>query len=260
MKAILLSLLCCTAVTFTHAQEVVVGAQGGFGSTWLINNNVSDQAANLDAVTSFGPVFGIEAGYLFKTTSNVKLGVMVEGNYSVVNQKYTGEDSAYTYTAQDQVKYIQVPVLFHLTGKSFFFEAGPQFSFLSNANGKLESSPDVPYFTYADRDISAGFKKSVVSIAFGVGGHFNVAPNLYVDTRLRFAYGLTDATVDAGSAANRDLAFGVDQQTGIASYYANRAQKGEYAYKATSLATGHLLVGLTYRIPTEKKEKSPMPK
>lgn len=260
MKTIVLCLVFCVAAAFVHAQEVVLGAQGGFGSTWLINNNVSDQAENLDQVTSFAPMFGIEAGYLLKTTSSIKLGVIVEGNYAPVNQEYSGKDSVFTYAIKEKINYIQVPVLFHLTGNVFFFEAGPQFSFLSKATEDFETTPS--FFNFSGIDTKSGYESTVVSVAFGIGGHFNVAPNLYVDTRLRFAYGLTDATVDYGSETARETASDLLSATygGLPAIYANTAQKGEYAYEKTSLATGHLLIGLTYRIPTVKKDKAVVPR
>ena len=166
MKSYLLCLLSVLTAAFAQAQYVVVGAQGGFGSRWLINNNVSDQAEDLDITTSYAPVFGIELGYLFPTTSNLKLGVIVEGNYSIVNQKYTGksdlDSNNFTYGIHEQLKYIQVPVLFHLTGKSLFFEAGPQFSFLSSATSDFDSSPSQPLIDYSDRDVKVGFNSSVI--------------------------------------------------------------------------------------------------
>lgn len=250
--------------TAVNAQEVVLGAQGGFGTTWLLNNNVSDQDEELDFITSYGPVFGIEAGYLFKTMTNVKLGVMVEGNYAVVNQDYAGKfeyDSVlYNLKVRDRLSYIQVPVLFHVTGKAMFFEVGPQFSFLSAAEESFSTSPST--LSRPDLDVLRGFNSSVVSVAFGFGAHFNVATNLFVDTRLRFTYGLTDATVDYGSETARNEAANYlsSEYGGIAAHYANTAQKGEYTYKATNLATGHLLVGFTYRIPTYKKEQPVTPR
>lgn len=261
MKKYILCLLCVLTAAFANAQFVVVGAQGGFGSTWLINNNVSDQAEDLDISTSYAPVFGIELGYLFPTSSNLKLGVIVEGNYSIVNQKYTGKrtlDSVpFTYGIHEQLKYIQVPVLFHITGKSLFFEVGPQFSFLSSATSDFDSSPPVTAVDYSGRDVKVGFNSTVISAAFGFGGHFEVAKNLFIDTRLRFAYGFTDATMDYGSEQARNEAFFLQERIGVATFYANAAQDDTYQYKPTNLATGHLLVGLTYRIPTKKEIVAP---
>src|SRR6476620_4966455 len=66
-----------------RASHLDIGLHLGGGSTWMINNNISDQGANLDPVTSFAPLFGLHAQYGGKGTC-----IYLEMNYAPVNQKY----------------------------------------------------------------------------------------------------------------------------------------------------------------------------
>ena len=132
MKKLFLLTILCGSALFSHAQHLDVGVHGGFGNTWMFNNNVSDQGSNLDEVVTFAPIFGIHAGYNFTPL----LALKVEANYLMVDQKYKGvEDDpmgSYSYKATDKASYISVPVLVQLcSSNGFYFELGPQFSFLT---------------------------------------------------------------------------------------------------------------------------------
>ena len=249
MKKIVLAACLLTSLS-AKAQFIEAGVHVGYGTTWLINNNVSDQGANLDPATSFGTTFGIHGGYYFPS----RLGIVVEIDYAIVNQKYTGKNSFLSYDVKDRLNFIELPILLRkYSPGGFYFEVGPKFSFLTGATETLESSPAFP-LDYEDRDIAAGHTKTIVSAAFGIGGHFPIGKNLYADARLRFAYGFSDATVKFSEAELTQKT--LEQEIGVGTYYAHRTQQGQYSYKNTNLATGHVMAGLSYRIPAQKKSSA----
>src|SRR4028119_239812 len=90
MKKILLSAAILCGSLASHAQFFEVGLHGGYGTTWLINNNVSDQDDILNYETSFASVFGVGFGYFSKSGA----GIALEINAAPVRQKYEGSISA----------------------------------------------------------------------------------------------------------------------------------------------------------------------
>src|SRR5215510_1738566 len=101
IKIILLFTLLMFSVT-TFAQ-LEIGVDGGFNTTWLFNNNVSDQGQNLNPNASFGGSGGV-TGTFFITKS---LGVGAEINLSSVNQKYDGNQGNTSYNAVDHLNFVQ---------------------------------------------------------------------------------------------------------------------------------------------------------
>jgi hypothetical protein len=246
MKKLLLPVL-LLASTYASAQKLEVGIHGGYGTTWLINNNVSDQGDNLDPVASFAPIFGVHAGYYFPS----RFGVVLELDYGAVNQKYNGKDGLGTFEVVDKVRYIDVPILIRkYSPGGFYFEVGPKFSFLSKATEDATHSPSSP-LDFKDKVVTNGYRKTVVSVAFGIGGHFQLVEHLYADARLRFSYGFTDATTSYSQAelAQRSAA----QDISIGTYYAHQDQTGAFSHKNTNIATGHVLLGVSYELPMKGK-------
>ena len=249
MKTLLIAAFLTLPFISANAQKTEVGVHGGYGTTWLINNNVSDQGDNLDYAASFGPVFGIHGGYYFPS----RFGVVVEIDYAVVHQKYTGKDALSTFEANEKFNFVEIPILLRKYSKSgFYFEVGPKFSFLGNAIETVESTPKMPLFDHTNRNIETGYKKTIISAAFGIGSQFEIGKNLYADARLRFAYGFTDATKEFSQTelANKAAA----KEISVGSYYAHTSQQAGYSYKQTNLATGYVMAGVTYVIPVLKKK------
>jgi len=171
-----------------------------------------------------------------------------------VNQKYTGKNPLVSYEVKDRLNFIELPILLRKYSPSgFYFEVGPKFSFLTGATEKVEFSP-ASILNYEDRDIAGGHKKTIISAAFGIGGHFDIGKNMYVDARLRFAYGFSDATEKFPEAELTQKT--LEEEIGVATYYAHRSQQGQYSYEHTNLATGHVMVGISYRIPAQKKSSA----
>src|SRR5687768_5054923 len=76
MKQLLAAGLLAMGFFTSNAQHVDIGVHGGYGTTWLINDNVSDQGPELDPETSFGSVFGVHAGFYAAS----RIGIVVEVN------------------------------------------------------------------------------------------------------------------------------------------------------------------------------------
>jgi hypothetical protein len=250
MKKIVLSALLAVGFMSANAQRIEAGVHGGFGTTWFLNNNVSDQGDDLDYKASFGPVFGLHGGYILPSN----FGVVVDVDFAMNQQKYKGKQTGGTFVLTEKVNYVEVPILLRKYTKSgFYFEVGPKFSFLGSIKETAESSPTT-LFDYKDKKIGGGFSKTIVSAAFGIGGQFEVASNLYAEVGLRFAYGFNDATKKY-TEAEINAAF-LTGDIGMTDMYAHQDQAGNYSYQSTHLATGHVIAGLTYRIPMAKKTAS----
>jgi hypothetical protein len=249
MKKLVLSALLAAGFATANAQHLELGLHGGFGTTWMINSNVSDQGDVLDPKASFGPLFGLHAGYILPS----RLGLIVDIDFAMDQQQYKGKmtlgSSTSSYEVKDKISYIEVPILLRKYSKGgFFFEIGPKFSFLSSAKETVEYSPNNTG-GYTDFNVASGYKKTVVSGVAGIGGQFTIMDNLSAEVGLRLAYGFTDATV---KFSETDLKGSAGHNISIGTGFAHYDQQGNYSYKSTHLATGHVLVGFTYHLPMGK--------
>ncbi len=247
MKKLLPLLLLCAAPTVGSAQKISLGLHGGYGTTWMLNSNVFDQDSKIDHVVSFGPMFGLQGEVKIAIAG---VSVVVGLDYAGVNQKYKAETmssgTTIKYDVTDKLKYFEVPILVRkYTGKLFFIELGPKFSFLTSAKEKIETSQAGGL--NAELDVKDGFKKTVVSAVLGLGVRVPVAPHIHVSGGLRLAYGFTDATQKFSSP--QELLDKVNaEKVGVSHIYAHASQNGDFSYKASHLATGHVIVGVSYTL------------
>ena len=238
-QAILLMLLVIIQLSLKAQPEI--GVSLAPGTTWLINNNVSDQGANLNYRTSFGFAGGLHAGYFF--TKN--LGLAVELNLASFNQRYQGDVTAVHFNAGDHLKYITIPVLFELkTPGGFYFEIGPQFNLFSSAKGDFTLDEDPFSLNYKDRNIDTGFSKTVVGGVFGLGGRFELNDNMALTAGLRFFGGFSDATKEMSQSEY--LTEFSNQKLGFAVSFAHTDQNGGFRYEKTMAVSGSLLIGFVY--------------
>lgn len=239
MKKLIMAAIACMMMLHANAQYADVGVHGGFGTTWLINSNVSDQGSNLDPEFSTAPVFGVHFNY----SLSKHIGVGTEINYAVINQKYKGQETGYTWTGKDRVNYMEVPILFRLKSSAFYCELGPKFSFLAAAKSEVKPSiASIP--GYSDQSVMSSYRNVVVSAVLGVGGNFQLSRGWYLNAGLRFSWGLTDATKDF-----TDNPLSTPDYVSTSTEYAHVTQSGKLDYKTTNIATGHILVGISRRFP-----------
>lgn len=233
MKKVL-SLLSFVALLGTaNAQKGVVdvvglhlGLQGGFNSTWILNqNNYGFQ--ELDYTRTFGFATGLAIGYNFTNT----MGIQIDLNYATMGQDYfdiskdfcnidvNGDNKpekveTYRYV---RLNYVQIPIMFRFQSArtkkqmiSFHAMAGPSFGFLSAASmsyeadtaftGTLYAIPGdsidymVPEFAQTAETESADAYFSGFDLGFtlDLGADIFVTKQLYITPAAKFYYGLTD--------------------------------------------------------------------
>jgi len=258
MKTILLAAALAACTGAARAQFVEIGIHGGAGSTWLLNSNVSDQDDRVDYAASFGPIYGLQLGVF----GNSGAGVVLEINGTTAQQRYQGDvdlsldpNQPLTgrYRVVEAARYVEVPVLFRKYFRSgFFFELGPKISILQRAESSLEITeapaaallPFVPQTLYEDLNVTTGFRDNVYSGVLGLGGAWEVNRGLYFNARVRFAYGFSDAT----RQYSQTQLGSVQEDIGYATTLAHYRQDQSYGYEKTTLATGHIMLGFTYRV------------
>jgi len=242
MKKITLVLLSVFTPALLFAQAEV-GGQFWTGTTWFLNNNVSDQGQGLDYRTSFGFSGGVNAAYYFSPVA----GAGLEVNYGSFSQKYDGDPNANIhFTAQDKFGYVTIPILFKLrTSGGFYLDIGPQVNLLMSGNGTFTVDPDsTGTLSYSDREIKIGMSNVVFGGTFGFGGRFALNENMAITAGLHFAGSLADVTEELTETEfAQDVA---DEVLGVGSYYAHTDQSGDFFYQKTTAATGGIRIGFVY--------------
>ena len=228
-----------------NAQHLEVGLKGGYGTTWLMNKNVFDQDEELDPTASFAGQLGINATYFL----NDKFGICVELNSQTIKQKYSGDTngdaSGGNFDSEDKLKYINGPILIKLQNEGgIYFEIGPQFNFLSSAKGSYDDE-DSDINDVSDRDIKEGFNGTNIGLLFGFGVNINLTDNLIITTGLRLAAGFSDVTKEFSDSELVKLS--TDEKIGTATSYAHIDQTGDFSYEKTTLVSGSLMLGLSYK-------------
>ena len=244
MKKLALIAAACMVTFGAAAQHADIGIHGGFGTSWMINNNISDQGGNLDPELTMVPVFGIHMGYSINKT----LGIRTEINYALISQKYKGEEAPnYKFTGKDHNTYLELPVLLMLQSGAFYCEVGPKFSFITGARSDYKDEQGSSSLEEKNVNVLTSYKNAFVSAVLGVGGNFKLSKGWYLNAGLRFSWGLGDATREFKET---DILSGnVPDYVSTTTTYAHQDQKGLYSYEKTHVATGHIIIGLSRRFP-----------
>ncbi len=218
-KTLITFIIIGLAITTANAQKdkhFEIGLQGGFGSTWVINQN-NYGLEEMDYDYKFGPMFNLQLGYNF----NESIGLFTEIGTSAQGQKYFDTWGNNDIEREVKLNYLNVPLLFKYSyGESrarFRLLAGPQFCFLQkaeqeytkngvNAEGEFELEDlDGNKFDPAAKDIKDRLNSMDIAIVVDLGADIFVVPGmLYASVGVRFWYGLTDLNVDAYHLENMD--------------------------------------------------------
>ncbi|MEN8224799.1 MAG: porin family protein [Bacteroidota bacterium] len=219
LRTIITLALVSLTLTITAQKEKLfeVGLQGGFGSTWILNqNNYGLQEMDYDY--HYGGGFNFQAGYNFDNS----MGLFTEIGFLKQGQKYKD-----TWTGDADVKrtinskYLNIPIFFKYsageTRARFRLLAGPQFCFLQKAeqtytiNGyDLEGMFELEdkegnKFDPGAKDIKERFNSMDVSLVLDLGVDVFVVDNmLYLSVGARAYYGLTDINASAYQLENWD--------------------------------------------------------
>ena len=235
MKKIFTLLTITAAFTATQAQTgLQVGADLGFNSTWIVNqNNYGYQ--ELDYTRTFGMAGGLTFG--FNTSETI--GFQAELNYVNLGQHYfdiakdfgpddgTGKrQKVDTYRFVD-LNYFQVPIMFRYqtekekkTVVTYHMMLGPSFGFLLSADQHYEAdttytnevvtlpteyAPEPHVIEFAASSTIEEAKDYFSGFDLGLQGELGVDiyvnDNVYISPGFRFNYGLTDIN----SAPTREL-------------------------------------------------------
>ena len=261
LTLILITASCSMAMAQDEPNRIAIKA--AYSSTWLLNKNVSDKNDMVDYASSFGPSFGIQ----YIRMLSEKVGLDIEILMSNHVQKYDGEDistdlgitTTTTLTLEDRLKYLDIPILLRTgDGGGLYFEFGPQFSFLMNAEEDFGMTSYGPGFSfgdsYSDKDVKDDFNDFIVSGVIGVGIDLALTDNLSLGGGLRLAYGFSDASTEYSKeefnaksdaealSANSAIIHttGADLSQG--------ANQEQFGYEKTARVSGGIHLALTYRL------------
>lgn len=180
------------------------GAHYSYNSTWLMNAQVFDHGDPMNTEASYGSYWGLNIAY--EITDAFSLAT--ELNFNTMNQKYLGDidyfgnDEVNSYTSQTSLKTIDIPILLQF-GEDFYFEIGPVFQFVSNANFSVEfdESFDTRPGVYKEApfsmesidnaDVKDAFSNGT-AIAIGFGSDVELTENIFINIGFRAQYTITD--------------------------------------------------------------------
>lgn len=219
------------------AQRAEVGLSGGYATTWMLNKNVFDCGPEVDPVISGGGNFGLAATFYFTE----KVGLGIELNNSVINQKYKGVIGGVSYDTKTKMTFLDIPLLLKLkSGKSgFYFEIGPKLSYTLAATETSGSGVSTLYL--GGGNVKSDFNSALIAGVLGIGGRINIVDALTLSLGLRLSGTISDATQEfdgSGGLGN----------SGFSSYQANTADDKTINYARTTIAAAGIQVGLLYRI------------
>jgi hypothetical protein len=261
MKKTLLALILACGAFSVQAQDAMrIGVKGSFNSTWMFNNNVSDVGPSLDYASSFGSSFGAQFIYMFSESYGLNTEILYTGH----NQSYDAfvgkEENNKTYTVDDKIKYIDIPLLFRMMSpKGPYFEIGPQFSFLAGAKETVSGiqsnyvmTDNDPQTNYSDKDFKDNFNGFGLSGILGFGVDIKLSDNLFLNTGLRFGYTFTDATKEY-SEANYVKGLVENSISANATYnhFSTETDKFNnriFDYQKSNRVWGGLNIGIQYQI------------
>lgn len=193
MKKLLLVALVALGINQVSAQKgLELGVYAQPQNTWILNQEDLDKGAELDYQTTIKTAYGVNVGFNFTNTLGIRSGLML----STQGQKYKGEGVGYSFTSEQKLSYIKVPVLLKFNSNpsaktSFLFNIGPEFGVLS----KAQSTSDGTYLganIKTDNDNTNAYNNLDIAAVMGLGLQANLGHNLNLNFMFRFSYSIMD--------------------------------------------------------------------
>jgi len=191
-------------------QAIHIGGNLSYYACYLLNKSISFNTSDSNYVFTGGISGGISGVLYFDQGgyySRRIYGVNMEVNYSRLNQSYkifpteTTPNPDRFYQYRYRLGFIDIPLLFsscpsHHQGVTF--EIGPQVSFLTSADAKVEESrvdptPAIPFS-------KEQFRKVSYSAIIGLGCFYSFTENFALVGSFRGGYGLSDLTKSTGNS------------------------------------------------------------
>jgi len=195
-------------ITFSvnvQSQSLTINLLGGPGFTYLSNSNLAHTLGTTNTISttdSHAGCFGISLTDSISTFFGFNPGVIYSGH----NQQYSGRDnSGNTFNSEIKIRYLDVPLLLRM-GESygFYFEIGPQFSFmLSAAEDATVNNSQVEI----NKDYSTDFTFFSFAAIAGVGVNMNVSYTTTFNLGFRYGYGLSDVIDETSTLSSHSLPF-----------------------------------------------------
>ena len=231
---IFLIVLFLSAALQGAGQGFFLGGSATFGSTWLLNKNVtSAPATDQTYLPSFGGSMGLTGELDFTDKFSIVTG-MAFGRHT---QGYKGADL--NFKSSVKCDKWDFPVLLKTTARTgLFFEAGVQFSNFKN----IVYSYSDPLIEMQEKRITEKYPNTYADAVIGIGldkkidfakWHYRQA--FYFSWGIRFSYSITD--LKGVDAYGRDLSW----QPVLNAHY-----EGEH--RATHAMAFGLVAGLKYKI------------
>lgn len=223
MKKLFTLLVLLTVALGLNAQNSWQGGvRMGIGNNFLLSKNAFSGAS--DSTGKWSPDYsvGVSVGWFHnkRTYYSHKLkGLRLEAHYTSLNQTYKGEmvngETKTPFTTKLRAGYMSVPLLFCVNPSSdhgFFFETGPQFSFLIHAKESFTTDG-----RNAEMDFSRTNKTGLAPInyqfAMNFGKIWNVGYNGAIHVGVKLTYTFNQVVTDRATGPYQN--FGAMLYTGF---------------------------------------------
>lgn len=203
MKNIQFTLVFLMMACATMAQEVWIetGFKGGYGSSFLFNQNIAeDNSYRYDLSSGYG--FGGKVGVNFGAWH----GIAVEGMFTNLNQdfNYTRDGIDGKLTNSINWKAINAYLLYRYNRNRLYLEFGPMYTTMGEIS-QIDADNET-------KDASAFYAEDYLSGAFGFGGFLAGSNTFSIVLGVRAHYGFQDFISAEGQAAgypnaNKDAAY-----------------------------------------------------
>ncbi len=184
------------------------GIKGGYGPTFLFNQNISDDGKYGYALTS-GYTFGGKLGVHFHDHHGFTVDFM--GSKSKQNFDLPGNGSHdYDWKHNDLL------IMYRYSGNGAYVEIGPEISFLRQVNSSVNGSPK--------QDVSPNFVDNYKLIVFGFGSYLAGTELLSVQAGVRLHWAFDDMV----SAQGKENDFPATQTSHFANYTKSHATAAQF--------------------------------
>ena len=205
-----------------------ISAKGQFNSTWLFNQNISDDGDEQDYAPSWGSHYGLGLGMRLGF-----FGLGTEFNFGKHNAEYSGVIANQDYASKVALSTFQLPLILRFQNEGgVYVELGAQYNKIRKAVYTRENL----FPTTGDVVNEYAKSYSTAFLGFGINRKILKSIPLGFVFGLRLQYGISDARgVDAyGNSLDNSL------------FYSN--------YAKTRAAAAGINFGLMYTIETKEKE------